>query len=67
MQALSLISVGTFVSSVCIFVLFCVVLHRYRSGNQFDCGGLTFRTPCGAVGHGEYRLLHPALTCSLTH
>jgi 2-oxoisovalerate dehydrogenase E1 component beta subunit len=25
---------------------------RFRSGNQFDCGGLTFRTPCGAVGHG---------------
>lgn len=25
---------------------------RYRSGNQFNCGGLTFRTPCGAVGHG---------------
>lgn len=25
---------------------------RYRSGNQFDCGGLTVRTPCGAVGHG---------------
>lgn len=25
---------------------------RYRSGNQFDCGGLTIRTPCGAVGHG---------------
>jgi 2-oxoisovalerate dehydrogenase E1 component beta subunit len=25
---------------------------RYRSGNQWDCGGLTIRTPCGAVGHG---------------
>ncbi|XP_067206563.1 2-oxoisovalerate dehydrogenase subunit beta, mitochondrial isoform X3 [Linepithema humile] len=25
---------------------------RYRSGNQFDCGKLTVRTPCGAVGHG---------------
>lgn len=25
---------------------------RFRSGNQFNCGGLTFRTPCGAVGHG---------------
>ena len=25
---------------------------RYRSGNQFNCGGLTIRTPCGAVGHG---------------
>lgn len=25
---------------------------RYRSGNQFSCGGLTVRTPCGAVGHG---------------
>ena len=27
---------------------------RYRSGNQFDCGGLTIRTPCGAVGHGGH-------------
>lgn len=25
---------------------------RYRSGNQFDCGALTIRAPCGAVGHG---------------
>lgn len=25
---------------------------RYRSGNQFNCGKLVFRTPCGAVGHG---------------
>jgi 2-oxoisovalerate dehydrogenase E1 component beta subunit len=25
---------------------------RYRSGNQFSCGGLTIRAPCGAVGHG---------------
>ncbi|GAQ81142.1 branched-chain alpha-keto acid decarboxylase E1 beta subunit [Klebsormidium nitens] len=27
---------------------------RYRSGNQFDCGGLTIRTPYGAVGHGGH-------------
>ncbi|KAJ1724933.1 hypothetical protein LPJ53_000859 [Coemansia erecta] len=26
--------------------------YRYRSGAQFDVGGLTFRTPCAAVGHG---------------
>ncbi|XP_050343458.1 2-oxoisovalerate dehydrogenase subunit beta, mitochondrial [Nymphalis io] len=26
--------------------------YRYRSGGQFDCGGLTVRAPCGAVGHG---------------
>lgn len=26
--------------------------YRYRSGNQFDVGGLTFRAPYGAVGHG---------------
>lgn len=25
---------------------------RYRTGNQFDVGSLTIRTPCGAVGHG---------------
>ncbi|CAM9874742.1 unnamed protein product, partial [Hapterophycus canaliculatus] len=27
---------------------------RYRSGDQFDCGGLTIRAPCGAVGHGGH-------------
>ena len=26
--------------------------YRYRSGNDWNCGGLTIRTPCGAVGHG---------------
>lgn len=26
--------------------------YRYRSGNLFNSGGLTIRTPCGAVGHG---------------
>ncbi|XP_023930836.1 2-oxoisovalerate dehydrogenase subunit beta, mitochondrial [Lingula anatina] len=25
---------------------------RYRSGSLFECGGLTIRAPCGAVGHG---------------
>lgn len=25
---------------------------RYRSGGMFDCGKLTVRAPCGAVGHG---------------
>lgn len=25
---------------------------RYRSGSLFDCGRLTIRAPCGAVGHG---------------
>lgn len=25
---------------------------RFRSGGMFDCGRLTIRTPCGAVGHG---------------
>lgn len=25
---------------------------RYRSGGEFNCGKLTIRTPCGAVGHG---------------
>lgn len=28
--------------------------YRYRSGGQFDCGGLTVRTPMGAVGHGGH-------------
>ena len=27
---------------------------RYRSGNQFNCGKLTIRSPCGAVGHGAH-------------
>lgn len=26
--------------------------YRYRSGNIFNCGKLTIRAPCGAVGHG---------------
>ncbi|GAB0097545.1 2-oxoisovalerate dehydrogenase subunit beta, mitochondrial [Sergentomyia squamirostris] len=26
--------------------------NRYRSGNLFNCGSLTIRAPCGAVGHG---------------
>merc|ERR1719188_104340 len=26
--------------------------YRYRAGGTFDCGGLTIRMPCGAVGHG---------------
>ena len=28
--------------------------YRYRSGGEFDCGSLTIRTPCGAVGHGGH-------------
>jgi 2-oxoisovalerate dehydrogenase E1 component beta subunit len=28
--------------------------YRYRSGNIFDCGKITFRTPYGAVGHGGH-------------
>lgn len=28
--------------------------YRYRSGNQFDVGGLTIRSPYGAVGHGGH-------------
>mmetsp|Transcript_19937 Transcript_19937/g.39143 ORF Transcript_19937/g.39143 Transcript_19937/m.39143 type:complete len:375 (-) Transcript_19937:152-1276(-) len=27
---------------------------RYRSGNQFHCGGLTVRAPYGAIGHGGH-------------
>ena len=26
--------------------------YRFRSGGQFNCGGVTFRSPCCAVGHG---------------
>eukprot|EP01129_Flabellula_baltica_P001650 TRINITY_DN11596_c0_g1_i1.p1 TRINITY_DN11596_c0_g1~~TRINITY_DN11596_c0_g1_i1.p1 ORF type:complete len:370 (-),score=97.11 TRINITY_DN11596_c0_g1_i1:20-1129(-) len=28
--------------------------YRYRSGNEFNVGSLTFRTPYGAVGHGGH-------------
>lgn len=27
---------------------------RYRSGNEFNCGSLTVRSPYGAVGHGAH-------------
>lgn len=27
---------------------------RYRSGNQWNAGGVTLRSPCGAVGHGGH-------------
>ena len=26
--------------------------YRYRSGGLYDCGSLTIRAPCSAVGHG---------------
>jgi 2-oxoisovalerate dehydrogenase E1 component beta subunit len=28
--------------------------YRYRSGNEFNSGGLTIRMPCSAVGHGGH-------------
>lgn len=28
--------------------------YRYRSGGMFNCGALTVRAPCGAVGHGGH-------------
>eukprot|EP01027_Heterolobosea_sp_BB2_P025765 GEZU01039545.1.p1 GENE.GEZU01039545.1~~GEZU01039545.1.p1 ORF type:complete len:383 (+),score=90.87 GEZU01039545.1:46-1194(+) len=28
--------------------------YRYRSGNLFNVGGLTIRSPCSAVGHGGH-------------
>ena len=27
---------------------------RYRSGNQWQAGGVTIRAPCGSVGHGGH-------------
>ena len=27
---------------------------RYRTGGEFECGKVTIRTPCGAVGHGGH-------------
>lgn len=27
---------------------------RYRSGNEWNCGGLVIRAPCSAVGHGGH-------------
>ncbi|KAK3696941.1 hypothetical protein RRG08_023134 [Elysia crispata] len=29
-----------------------MAMYRYRSGNEYDCGPLTIRAPCSAVGHG---------------
>lgn len=26
--------------------------YRYRSGGEYECGKLTVRAPCSAVGHG---------------
>jgi len=46
---------------LCIIALFCYLSlqvvneaakYRYRSGGLFNCGSLTVRAPCGAVGHG---------------
>lgn len=31
-----------------------IAKFRYRSGNQWNCGGVTLRMPCGAVGHGGH-------------
>jgi len=31
-----------------------VAKFRYRSGGQWNVGGLTVRAPCGAVGHGGH-------------
>ena len=36
-----------------LILLFQAAKYRYRSGNEFDCGKLTIRTPCSAVGHGS--------------
>ncbi|KAK6628295.1 hypothetical protein RUM43_002107 [Polyplax serrata] len=48
-------------SSCCFYIVFFntteilvneAAKYRYRSGNLFDCGSLTVRAPCSAVGHG---------------
>ncbi|GAB4818066.1 hypothetical protein N2152v2_005112 [Parachlorella kessleri] len=31
-----------------------IAKYRYRTGGKFDVGGLTIRTPYGAVGHGGH-------------
>ena len=28
--------------------------YRYRSGGEFNCGGLVIRCPCGTIGHGGH-------------
>lgn len=38
----------------CIQIVNEAAKFRYRSGNQFNCGSLVIRTPCGAVGHGAH-------------
>jgi 2-oxoisovalerate dehydrogenase E1 component beta subunit len=43
---------------ICIYIIAQIVneaaKYRYRSGNQFNVGGLTIRAPYGAVGHGGH-------------
>lgn len=38
--------------STCVQIVNEAAKARYRSGGQYDCGALTIRAPCGAVGHG---------------
>ena len=40
---------------------------RYRSGGEYDCGGLTVRAPCGAVGHGNFPVDFLSLYSSSQH
>ena len=40
--------------------------YRYRSGNLFDCGSLTFRATWGAVGHGSVTPAHFSGGCRNT-
>lgn len=37
---------------VCLQIVNEAAKFRYRTGDLFDCGKLTIRSPCGAVGHG---------------
>ena len=43
--------VSCFCFLCCCFVD-CLAQYRYRTGNEFNVGGLTIRAPYGAVGHG---------------
>ncbi|KAJ3124808.1 hypothetical protein HK098_000848 [Nowakowskiella sp. JEL0407] len=47
-------SFARFVNLVYIKIVNEAAKFRYRSGNEFNCGGLTVRMPAMAVGHGGH-------------
>ena len=44
--------ISKFCSNLSVQIVNEAAKYRYRSGAEFDCGSLTIRSPCSAVGHG---------------